>query len=246
MKYQAPALTRGLEILEILSSNQEPLTLNKIADELNLTTNQVFRLIYVLTNSGYIKKVSSDKYIIGSKLFSFGMKFITNYSFLDIVLPILKEISFKTKQSCHCSIKVDGKMVVIAKADSPNSFLFSIRVGYSKDLENSASGKVILAYLNKDELALVMNKIEEKHTKDFLDNLNDDIQLIKKQVYTISASPYVKGIKDIAVPVIAKMSHIGVFSLVIPYVSIIDNQCTEKQSLKVLQEGASKISQLLV
>ena len=246
MKYKAPALSRGLEILEILSHNKNPLTLNQIANKLDVNTNQIFRLVYVLVESSYIEKKGSDTFTISSKLFSLGMQFITNYSFLDVVIPILKEISTKTNQSCHCSIKLDDKMVVIAKADSPNSFIFSIRVGHSKDLEKSTSGKVILAHLSKTEQSQFLKKIKNKYNeKDYAYILNQ-LKEIKTKKYQIAPSAFVEGINDIAVPVIAKMSHLGIFCIVIPYVNSSDNTSDKEESLKVLQNAANKISKLLV
>jgi len=246
LKYQAPALSRGLEILEILSLHQKPLTLSQIAAKLDVSTSQIFRLIYVLVESDYIDKKDSDTFTISSKLFSLGMQFITNYSFLDIIMPILKDISIKTNQSCHCSIKLDDKMIVIAKADSPNSFVFSIRVGHSKDLEKATSGRVILAHMSKTEQTKFLKKIRHNYDQISYEEILTQLQEIKTQKYIIAPSAFVEGIQDIAVPVIAKMSHIGVFSIVIPYVNSPDNTSDKIESLKVLQLAAKKISKLLV
>ena len=246
MKYQAPALSRGLHILEILSFHKDPLTLQQIADKLDVKTSQIFRLVYVLVKNGYIDKKDSDTFTMSSKLFSLGMQFITNYSFLDVVIPVLKEISTKTNQSCHCSIKLGEKMIVIAKSDSPNSFVFSIRVGHSKDVEETTSGKVILAHLPKAEQSTFLKDMKHKYNTENYHTLVSQLKEIKTQSYLIAPSAFVKGIKDIAVPVIAPMSHIGVFGIVIPYVSSPDNTSNEQESLEALQEAADKISKLLV
>ena len=246
MKYQAPALSRGLQILEILSFYKEPLTLHQIADKLNVKKSQIFRLVYVLVKNGYIDKKDSDTFTISSKLFSLGMQFITNYSFLDVVIPVLKEISIKTNQSCHCSIKLGEKVIVIAKADSPNSFVFSIRVGHSNHVEETSSGKVILAHLPTTEQSTFLEEMKNKHNTESHDTLVSQLEEIKTQGYLIAPSGFVEGIKDIVVPVIAPMSHIGIFGIVIPYVNSPDNTSTEQESLEVLQEAANKISKLLV
>lgn len=246
MKYKAPALSRGLEILEVLSSKQEPLTLNQIASELEVNTSQIFRLLYVLVESGYLTKQGNDTFEISAKLFSLGIQYITNHSFLDLVYPILKEISAKTNQSCHCAIKVDEKMVVVARTDSPSRFGFSVKVGYSKDIEDSSSGKIILANLEKSSLNSFFKKIEKKHDKSFINDLKNSLNEAKSKKYFIKDSSYVKGIQDIIVPVVPQNSHVGPFSIVIPYVTSIDNICDIQEALKELQEGALKILKLMV
>ena len=246
MKYQAPALSRGLEILEILSLHKKPMRLSEIADKLSVSTSQIFRLIYVLVESGYIDKKESDTFLISSKLFSLGIQFVTNYSFLDIVIPVLKEISVRVKQSCHCSIKLNDKMIVIAKADSPNSFVFSIRVGHSEYLEKTTSGKVILAHLSEEERLECLEKIKKKSGIKNYEAIKSSLNEIMIKKHLIAPSTFVEGIYDIAVPVIAKMSHISVFSIIIPYVNSFDNEFSKKESLVVLQNAAKKLSKLLV
>ncbi len=246
MKYRAPALSRGLEILEVLSSEKKSLVINEIAQKLSVSNSQIFRLLYVLVESGYINKDSSDVYSISGKLFSLGIQYITSYSFIDIVFPIIKEISAKTNQSCHCSIKVDDKMVVIAKSDSPGTFGFSIRVGYTKDLEESSSGKIILANMEKNEYSEFMKKMHKKHEQLFIDKLTNDLTKIRELKHSITSSAYVIGIKDIAVPVSPQASHLGTFSLVMPFVTSTDNICSISEALVTLQEGSSKILEVMV
>jgi len=246
LKYKAPALSRGLEILELLSLKKTPLTLNQIAEELNVNTNQIFRLVYVLVESNYIERKNSDSFVISSKLFSLGMQFITNYSFLDIVVPFLKEISLKTNQSCHCSVKINDKMVVIAKADSQNSFIFSIRVGHSNDLDKSTSGKVILANLPKAEQSKFLKKLKDEYSEKEYISLLSQLKDIKTKKYHIAPSVFVEGIYDISVPVISKTSHLGIFCIVVPFVNCTDSTLNKEEVLEVLQESSKKISKIMI
>ena len=52
--YTAPALDKGLDILELLSENQEGLTQAQIADRLNKSVNEIYRMISTLRNREYV------------------------------------------------------------------------------------------------------------------------------------------------------------------------------------------------
>jgi uncharacterized membrane protein len=53
-RYAAPALDKGLDILELLSSVSEALTHSEIASRLGRTLTEVFRMLVCLEQRGYI------------------------------------------------------------------------------------------------------------------------------------------------------------------------------------------------
>ena len=52
--YSAPALEKGLDILELLSNFEEGLSQAEIASSLNKSVNEIYRMITTLTNREYI------------------------------------------------------------------------------------------------------------------------------------------------------------------------------------------------
>ena len=54
IRYAAPALEKGLDILELLASVSEALTHSEIARRLGRTINEVFRMLVCLEERGYI------------------------------------------------------------------------------------------------------------------------------------------------------------------------------------------------
>ena len=47
--YSAPALDKGLDILELLSNSENGLTQAQIANKLNKSVNEIYRMISTLT-----------------------------------------------------------------------------------------------------------------------------------------------------------------------------------------------------
>ncbi|HET8830326.1 MAG TPA: helix-turn-helix domain-containing protein, partial [Pelobium sp.] len=69
-KYQAPALEKGLDILEYLSSQSVPVSQTEIAGNLNKSSNEIYRMLVCLEDRGYIiRDQVSSKYKLSLKLY---------------------------------------------------------------------------------------------------------------------------------------------------------------------------------
>ena len=69
-KYRAPALSKGLDILEHLASEAEGKSQAEIAKTLGRTTSEIFRMLMVLRKRGYVHlNEEDDRYSLTTKLF---------------------------------------------------------------------------------------------------------------------------------------------------------------------------------
>lgn len=57
-KYRAPALEKGLDVLELLSSHGRPMTPSQMSVTLKRSVSELFRMIQVLEFRGYIEQSS--------------------------------------------------------------------------------------------------------------------------------------------------------------------------------------------
>ena len=70
IRYAAPALEKGLDILELLASVSESLTHSEIASRLGRTVTEVFRMLVCLEERGYLSRTGADeRYQLTLKLF---------------------------------------------------------------------------------------------------------------------------------------------------------------------------------
>ena len=61
--YSAPALEKGLDILELLSNSAEGLTQAAIAGKLNKSVNEIYRMITTLRKREYVDFDNEEKFI---------------------------------------------------------------------------------------------------------------------------------------------------------------------------------------
>ncbi|MBB6235861.1 DNA-binding IclR family transcriptional regulator [Pedobacter sp. AK013] len=203
-KYQAPALDKGLDILEYLSAQSIPLSQTEIAIGIEKTPNEIYRMLMSLESRGYILRDEvSGKYRLSLKLFYLSHRHSPIDELRKAAQFPLEELANTIRQSCHLSILYMNQVMVIIHAKSPGPIALSIEEGNLFPLLSTAPGKVLLAYMADAErnTALKNNAIFKKYTKaqqeDFLNALLD----IHQAGSYSKNSDSVSGVTNISIPV---------------------------------------------
>lgn len=148
--YKAPALEKGLDILELLAKSERPLNNQEISQALDRNLNEIFRMIVILQQRQYIQQQATG-YTLSPKMFRLSNQYPPLARIIDYAPPVLKKLCQDTLQSCHIAVLNDGSMVVVAQQDSVYKMGFSVRLGAEIDLCGSGSGYVALAYLPPEQ-----------------------------------------------------------------------------------------------
>ena len=93
-KYRAPALEKGLDILELLARNGSPMTTSQMAATLGRSVSELFRMVLALEYRGYIgaSPEGREGYMLTNKLFTLGIAQGSARSLLEAALPAMKEL----------------------------------------------------------------------------------------------------------------------------------------------------------
>ena len=237
--YSAPALDKGLDIIELLSKSNLGLTQAKIASKLNKSVNEIYRMLNTLRDRNYLEFDSStDQYRLSFKLLNLAASFNPTKTLLDKATPIMKEITAKTSQSVHLSIYTAGKLLVIAQIDSGSSYNYHVAVGSTFDLLETSSGRVILTFQSDAERARRLKRrkvflgidnrasISKSQLKDLEKKYNKQIiHKIKKDRCEIVKSLQIVGITNISYPIFDNSGY-AIASVTVPFL----NRLHEKNS----------------
>src|ERR1700744_1407680 len=102
--YQAPALKKGLEVLEFLSGETEPYAVSELARELGKSRNEIYRMVLVLEQCRYLTRSDGDRYSLTRKLFDLAMRTPPQQNLLVKALPLMERLSREACQSCHIMV----------------------------------------------------------------------------------------------------------------------------------------------
>ena len=68
-RYRAPALDKGLDMLELLAGVDGGLTQAEIAKQLGRSHNELYRMLDTLVRRGYVARIDGDRFALTLKLF---------------------------------------------------------------------------------------------------------------------------------------------------------------------------------
>ncbi len=152
-RYRAPALDKGLEILELLAGSSEGMSQAMIARELGRSANEIYRMLNTLVRRGYLTRDSnSDLFHLSLKLFTISHRHPPIRRLIDQAMPLMRQAARRAMQSCHIGIERDGEIAVIAVAEAPGNWGISLRVGSIIGLHNTGTGRVLAAYRSPENL----------------------------------------------------------------------------------------------
>lgn len=244
-RYKAPALEKGLDILELLSNTAEPLSLSAIVARLGRSHGELFRMVQVLQFRGYLQlDEANEGYRLTDRLFSLGMQQPRTRTLVEAALPVMRRLSQEAGQSCHLALHSQGEIVVVARMESSEQLGFTVRVGYRKPLHRAASGAVLYAF-QPDEIrrswdAQMDPALSGSERKAFLQR----VAAVRERGMEIVPSSYVDGVTDLSAPLLR--GGVAAGALTMPFLNKRDPAVSQADAAAKVVEAAQEISQQLI
>ena len=242
-KYRAPALEKGLDILEVLAVVRAPMTLSQISQRLDRSVNEIFRMIQVLVVRGYLApSAGDDGYELTDKLFSLAIATRPAETLLSRAMPMMQVMSDRTFQACHLVVAAGDQMVVIARMEAPGNLSFSVRVGFRRPLVGATSGVILYAFQPPEIQANWRSRLQPTVSTDAWDSFMTRAGHAVSDGFTMAESDYTAGITDISCPIFAGTELVA--ALTIPYIRT-RLSTTTGESLDHLRRTAAQLSESL-
>jgi Transcriptional regulator len=240
-KYRAPALEKGLDILELLAEIGEPLTTSQIAAKLGRSVSELFRMVLTLEARGYIAQIGGrEGYGLTNKMFALGVAQTPTRTLIEVALPEMQELARKIGQSCHLVVASNDQIVVVARIESPMDLGFSVRVGYRRPLIESTSGIILCAVQEQEERERMLEELEAVSDAEIFAGFRSKVESSLNAGRVRSQSDFVKGVVDLASPVMGQKGAIA--SLTVPYVDCNPVTCNQDEAFDMLKLATEQIS----
>lgn len=224
-RYAAPALEKGLDILEALADSATGYTLNELAQKVGRKVSEIFRMAVTLQRRGFVQVDENDRYTLTLRMFELAHRQQPLKSLVSVALPLLRELANRARQSCHLAMYQGGRVVVIAQVESPERWSFGLKVGVVMGLTDTSSGHVLLAFRDEIDRARMLRAhigVEGELDMD-PGELFSILQEVRERGYSAMPSKQTRGITNIAFPVMGVAEHV-IASINVPYIERIDQK----------------------
>jgi DNA-binding IclR family transcriptional regulator len=204
---KAPALTRGLQILELLTQEDGEWNFKAIKERLGIPGPSLWRLVNVLRDCGYILyDQEKHNYRLSLKFLYLGNVILHQAGFRSEVRDYLVKLVNLTGETAELSARWKDELVLLDQVESPDAVRLFSRVGSTYPyFHATAPGKVYLAHMDKDKLERVTQKIGLPSITTFsqthFPRLKKELNQIKQQGYAIDNQEMRLGVFRIASPI---------------------------------------------
>lgn len=238
-KYRAPALDKGLDIIELLAAQPKGMTRSEIVKSLGRSSSEIYRMLERLVVRGYVNRsLEGDRFALSIKLFQLGATFPPVRRIVDRAQPLMDAFARRSLQSIHLAVPDRGKIFVVAQATSQAAWEFGLRLGAELDLLTTGSGQTFMAFSSPEERQHLLALASDATASDAIaDNLTE----IFNAGHRIRPSQQLIGVTDISVPVfIGASGPVGV--LTCPFLPRVDQQNQQvEECLAMVLETAQNI-----
>lgn len=205
-RYLVPGLMRGLALLEAFSAEQQTLSLAELSKAVGLPRSSVFRLVYTLTEMGFLIRDDAAKtYRLGARVLGLGFTYLASQELIEVARPRLEALSDRTRCSAHLGVLEGTEIVYLARFAVDSAMTSGIRVGARLPAHATSIGRAILSQLPHDE---VRTLFREATLAAFSDQTATTIDALLQQAikdatrgFALSHSAFEAGIASVAAPI---------------------------------------------
>lgn len=246
-RYRAPALDKGLDILELLASVEEGLTQAEIARRLGRGPTEFYRMLDRLVKRGYVTRIDGDRFALTLKLFGLAQLHAPVRRLASFAVPLMRELAEASRQANQLVVFDRGYPVVVAQQEAPGYWGISIRVGSRIGLFETGSGHVLLAFRSAGERERMIAEnagggdVPVPLAGDILDRLES----LRARGYEKMPSSQTVGVIDLSAPVLGA-DGVALAALTIPFIPLINTPAAPDlpETIVLLKETTRRLSKM--
>lgn len=203
----APALQRGLALLQALATRPNGASQSELAALLNLPQTAVHRIAMALEHLGYIQKHAATRSLrVTQKLLLLGQPHSGGRTLIEACLPSLRNISQRTNETTQLCVLAKTHCIILEQIPSRHPFKYIVDLGSRAPVQCCAPGKAMLAFLPDPDRTQVIQALEfHPYTPKSLlsqEALEKELEEIRYRGYALDQGEHFEGIHCIAAPLL--------------------------------------------
>jgi IclR family transcriptional regulator, carbohydrate utilization repressor len=139
-------IERMFNLLEVLASREEPVSLKEISEKTGLHPSTAHRILNDLTIGRFVDRPEAGSYRLGMRLLELGNLVKARLSVRDAALAPMRELHKLIQQPVNLSVRQGDEIVYVERAYSERSGMQVVRaIGGRAPLHLTSVGKLFLA-----------------------------------------------------------------------------------------------------
>lgn len=248
--YFSKSLEKGLRILSLFNQDRTTCNQSEISKLTGINMTSTYRFVNTFVELGYLQKHPETKKLkLGPKAISLGHSFLRGFDFLQMVKPIVDEHCSQYQITIDVALRDVESLFIIYRREIRNALPYQLPT-VIKNLNSTALGKAVLAFLPEQEMTQIIQTLpfEHKTNRTIVDKeqLHTELKIIKKRGYSLNDEEFVPGLIALGAPLINTNSATVGGAVCFDFLSSQTSLSTiKKEYSDLIIQLAKKISQFL-
>lgn len=242
------SLARGLDVLRAFNQTRRKMTLSEVAAETGNTRAGARRILLTLVREGYAV-ADGRLFDLTPKVLELGFSVLSSKGTWDIARPFIEHLSEQTRESVSAAILDKYDVVYVSGTQAHRVISVGITVGRRFPAHATATGRVLLAGLPKEQWpemlrVIPMEAVTERTVTDRL-AFQQILEDVREQGWSLVDQELETGLMSIAVPLYASNGvMVGAVNVGVPTLRMTAQEMIDVM-LPKLQETVANISMAL-
>ncbi len=238
----APALEKGLDILQVLAAEPGGLTQRQLALRVGRSVSEIFRMLGVLERRGFIARDGrSGEYSLTLQLYRLATQHPPIRRLQHVSLPIMEALAARTGLSCHLSMASGAQFLIVAQAEAPRPMGWVVRLGAVFPLSPEYTSARVLAAFQTGGRRADLLRILAVNAGTSAAQLLPRLEQIAARGYDRAPSEVMSGLTDLSCPILDERGQ-AIAALALPFLAERHGPRRPDHALAALREAAAEIT----
>lgn len=242
----APALTRGLKILDLVAASQRSLTMAQIGRELGLAKSSVHGLCATLSRAGFLERMADGTFRLGLRLVDLANARLEGLDLPAEFYARWDALNLFRQEAAVLAVRDGADVIYIACRNSTLALGVTFRIGMRLPACCTATGKAILSTLSDDEIRAFYNQHQlttpTQASVRTVDALIDQIREIRLRGYSVDNGETRDHMYSLGAPVITRESRDAVAGVAVSFLKSDVTEEKTREAISVIRDFATALS----
>ena len=147
------SVLRVTALLDLLLRRGEPLSIQTMVQELEISRTTIYEIIRSLVAGEYLEQRGKPgQFFLGRHLYELGMAYHEQVSLLKEGHKSVEELRVETNETAQLSVLDNNELLVLMKNESDQSVAITTKIGARIPINWAASGRLLISDMTDEEL----------------------------------------------------------------------------------------------
>jgi IclR family KDG regulon transcriptional repressor len=207
--YEAPAVKKAFQIINLIAKRDKCLTLSDLSRELGISKSTVQGLIGALEGIGVVdRNAQTRRYTLGLALFELARTVYARIDLREVARPIMEDLMRSTRQTVFLGIRSGDHASIVDIVESTQDLKITAHIGTRLPLLVGATGKIFMASMADQEADKLIRTVGLRRNteKSIIDpkRYMEEIRKARACGYALDDEEYLQGVRAVAASIHAQ------------------------------------------